>query len=241
MDAPSQMIASARLSNRPVRLSSEVAIAVTREIITEAFPVGSALPAEPVLGDIFGVSRAVIREAIKLVQQNGLVRVRQGEGTTVQPREAWNLLDSDVLRIAMETETSPVLRQDVVAMRADLEVSMLRRAAANLKSEDFEAMANQLKIIDAASDNEVLHNADREFHSVVYRASGNEIARTIVLLLIAETRPVSYIGVPGPEDFSIANQSHYRVYELLKAGDIDGAAAALREHITTQWMVDRTH
>jgi DNA-binding FadR family transcriptional regulator len=241
MNAFPQMTAGARLSNRPGRLSSEVATAVTREIITGAFAAGSSLPPEPVLCEIFGVSRPVIREAIKLVQQNGLVRVRQGEGTTVQPRESWNLLDSDVLRIAMETEQSPILRQDVIDMRANLEVSMLQRAAPKLDDEHFLAMTEQLKIIDTATDNEILHNADREFHSVIYRASGNEIARTIALLLIAETRPVNYIGVPGPDDFSIANKAHYRILELLKTGEFDDAAKALHQHITTQWIVDRTH
>jgi DNA-binding GntR family transcriptional regulator len=63
----------------------------------------------------------------------------------------------------------------------------------------------------------------------------------VVLLLIAETRSVSYLGVPGPEDFSVANQAHRRIVALLRSGDVDQAAAALHTHITTQWMVDRSH
>jgi DNA-binding GntR family transcriptional regulator len=126
-------------------------------------------------------------------------------------------------------------------MRANLEIEMLDRAAAKLTKADFAEMERQLHIIDAATDSDALHNADREFHGVLYRVSGNEIARTIVLLLIAETRSVSYLGVPGPEDFSLANKAHYRILELLRSGDAAAAAVALREHITTQWIVHRAH
>ena len=241
MKADPAMSPGARLANRPVRLSHEVAKAVTREIVTGTFTPGDTLPPEPALCATFGVSRPVIREAIKLVEQNGMVRVRAGEGTTVLPREGWNLLDPDVLRIAMETEQSPILRDDVVTMRADLEVGMLHRAAPKLGEEHFALMEEQLRIIDTASDSDALHNADREFHSVLYRASGNEIARTIVLLLIAETRSVSYLGVPTAAEFAVANRSHREIVALLRAGDTQGAADALHTHITTQWMVDRSH
>ncbi|MBM9507817.1 FadR/GntR family transcriptional regulator [Actinacidiphila acididurans] len=234
------MTPRARLANRPVRLSREVAVAVTREIITGAFLPGTNLPPEQALCAAFGVSRPVVREAIKLVERNGLVRVRAGEGTRVLPREGWNLLDPDVLRIAMETERSSVLRDDVVAMRADLEVGMLRRAAPKLTEDDFAALERQLDVIDTLGDSDALHNADREFHAILYRASGNEIARTIVLLLIAETRSVSYLGVPAPEEFRVANRAHRRIVALLRQGDLDEAADVLRRHITTQWMVDRT-
>ncbi|MFC1414099.1 FadR/GntR family transcriptional regulator [Streptacidiphilus sp. N1-12] len=241
MNVDPAMAQSPRLANRPVRLSREVAVAVTSEIITGNFTPGTTLPPEPALCATFGVSRPVIREAIKLVEQNGLVRVRAGEGTTVLPREGWNLLDPDVLRIAMETEQSRTLRDDVINMRAELEISMMRRAAPKLTDAHYAAMDELLEVIDTSRDSDTLHNADREFHAVLYRASGNEIARTIVLLLIAETRSVSYLGVPTPEEFGVANRAHRRIVALLKQGRVDEAAAALGQHITTQWMVDRSH
>jgi DNA-binding FadR family transcriptional regulator len=240
MNAYPAIATTSRLANRPTRLSREVATEVTGEIVRGTFPPGSVLPPEPALCETFGVSRPVIREAIKFVEQNGLVRIRQGEGTTVLPRQEWNLLDPDVLRVAMETEESGVLREDVVTMRCDLELAMLRRGAAKLTAADFAEMESYLKVIDNAEDNDVLHDADRAFHGVIYRASGNEIARTVVNLLIAETRPVRYLGVPGPEDFRIANKSHYRILESLRSGKLDDAAAALRENIMRQWIVDRS-
>src|SRR6478672_8400200 len=87
---------------RPARFAAVVVEELTQQIISGELPVDEVLPTEPALCEQFGFSRTVIREALKLLEERGLVRVEQGRGTTVQPRDAWNLLDPVVLQMALE-------------------------------------------------------------------------------------------------------------------------------------------
>ena len=58
---------------------------------------GDTLPNEDALCRQYGVSRGVLREATKVLTQKGLIRTQPKIGTRIQPREAWNLFDADVL------------------------------------------------------------------------------------------------------------------------------------------------
>ena len=83
----------AKSSRRPGRFASVVVEDLAREIISGTWAEGDVVPTEPALCEEFGFSRTVIREALKLLEERGLVRVEQGRGTSVQPRISWNLLD----------------------------------------------------------------------------------------------------------------------------------------------------
>src|SRR5471032_2428481 len=85
---------------RPARYAPVGGDALGEQIINGTFAEGDVLPTEPTLCEEFGFSRTVVREGLKLLEERGLVRVEQGRGTTVQSRDAWNLLDPVVIRIA---------------------------------------------------------------------------------------------------------------------------------------------
>src|SRR5919109_1308950 len=70
------------LAGRPARLSVVVVNVLVDGIVSGGHPSGSLLPPEPVLCQSFDVSRSVVREALKALEQRGLVRARQGHGTT---------------------------------------------------------------------------------------------------------------------------------------------------------------
>src|SRR5438128_7743542 len=84
-------------------LHDRVVHAIGRKILGGELPPGALLPAEPELG----ASRTVLREAIKVLAAKGLVEARPKIGTRVRPRDAWNLLDPDVLSWQREG-TAPV-------------------------------------------------------------------------------------------------------------------------------------
>src|SRR6476646_7681953 len=86
---------------RPGRLAEVVVDDLARQIVGGQHAENDVLPNEPALCDQFGMSRTVVREALKMLEERGLVRIEQGRGTTVQPRGSWDLLDSVVLRLAL--------------------------------------------------------------------------------------------------------------------------------------------
>src|SRR3954469_5582259 len=85
------------LAGRPARLSVVVISVLVEEIVSGRYPPGSLLPPEPELCRSFDVSRPVVREAMKALEEKGLAHAQQGRGTTITPPDEWNLLDPMVL------------------------------------------------------------------------------------------------------------------------------------------------
>ncbi|TDN91560.1 DNA-binding FadR family transcriptional regulator [Microbacterium sp. BK668] len=225
------------LVDRPARLSTRIAAILVDQIVDGVFVPGASLPTEASLGASFSVSRPVVREAVKLVEQKGLIRVKQGEGSTVLPRPEWNLLDPDVLRACLRNDDDSRLRRDVVALRSGLEADMVRRAAAHLSPEDFARMALSLETMDVATEPHELYRADGDFHRTIHYASGNEIARTVVSSLVREVRGTNVLGDRGREIYAAANADHRRIYDHLQAGDAEAAALEMAKHISSRWLL----
>jgi DNA-binding FadR family transcriptional regulator len=169
---------------RPARFAAVVVEELTHQIISGALPVDEVLPTEPTLCEQFGFSRTVVREALKLLEERGLVRVEQGRGTTVQPRDSWNLLDPVVLRIALTHDSDMTLLDDLVQVRRVLEREMARAAAKRLTDGDLAALSENLELMRGAYDDyERFRAYDLAFHAIVMKASGNEIGLTIVRVI----------------------------------------------------------
>src|ERR1043166_4383006 len=100
---------------RPARFASLIFEELGPRVIGGTLAGGDVLPTEPALCEEFGFSRTVVREGLKLLEGRGLVRVEQGRGTTVQPRGSWNLLDPDVLRIALDYDDDMSLLDDLIS------------------------------------------------------------------------------------------------------------------------------
>lgn len=77
--------------------NNRVAAEIGRRIVVGLYAPGTLLPPEAGLLGEFGVSRPVLREAIKLLEAKGMLEARQRRGTCITERSAWNMLDADVL------------------------------------------------------------------------------------------------------------------------------------------------
>src|ERR1041384_2503432 len=129
MTASDRQPATPVWGRRPTNLATAVPPELVERVVRGFHPPGTSLPAEPVLCESFSVSRTVVREAVKLLQAKGLVQVRQGAGTVVNPPSMWNMLDELVLAaVIAEDETSAVL-DDLVVTRRLLESDMALVAA----------------------------------------------------------------------------------------------------------------
>jgi len=84
-----------------------VAEGLTEWILDETLPPGGLLPAEGELAIRFGVSRTVIREAIRSLASYRLVRIRHGVGSYVNPREAWDV--SSALQLFIRSDRDGLL------------------------------------------------------------------------------------------------------------------------------------
>src|SRR5215213_1342285 len=104
-------------SRRPANLASALAAELVERIVRGEHLPGTSLPAEPALCETFSVSRTTVREAVKMLQEKGLVQVRQGAGTTVTARTMWNLLDELVLAATIAEKDGLDVLDDLVVTR----------------------------------------------------------------------------------------------------------------------------
>lgn len=206
-------------------------------IVTGEVAPGDVLPPEGVLSQQFAVSRTVIRESVKRVQEKGLVTVSQGRGTIVNPPSMWNVLDPDVLSALVDHDDTLVVLDELAIVRGSLEATMARAAAARRSPERnaelraaFETSVANLGEITAYND------ADAAFHDVVMEQSGIRLAANITRIMFTRARESNrFTGNSTDEGAHITIDEHRAVLEAIIASDEDAAETGMREHIANAW------
>jgi DNA-binding FadR family transcriptional regulator len=113
-----------------------------RRIVGGSYPVGATLPNEPDLVEQFGISRTVIREAMKCLAGKGLVEIKTRVGTRVKERSNWHHLDTDVMVWYYETGPSVEIMRSIKDLRLALEPEATARAATRRTDEDVTAISS---------------------------------------------------------------------------------------------------
>ncbi|MEV4276505.1 FadR/GntR family transcriptional regulator [Actinoplanes xinjiangensis] len=229
-------------TRRPANLATAVTAELVQRIVRGVHPSGSTLPPEPVLCATFSVSRTVVREAVKVLQEKGLVQVRQGAGTMVTSPAMWNMLDELVLGAAIAEDDSLAVLDDLVVTRRLLESDMADVAARLADDAAVERLRTLVDRMDELVDDPVAyHEYDRTFHDTVMQASGNRIARAVVRALESQViNTARYMGRTERALCVASNRGHRRIYERIAAHDPRGAAEAMLTHITEAWVVRRS-
>jgi DNA-binding FadR family transcriptional regulator len=106
-------------------------------IVAGHYPVGSSIPPEPLLCDELGVSRTVVREAVKSLIAKGLVTTGPKVGTRVQPSDAWNWFDPDVIIWQSKAGLTPDFLRDLQDLRRVVEPAAVRLAAERATEQDI--------------------------------------------------------------------------------------------------------
>jgi GntR family transcriptional regulator, galactonate operon transcriptional repressor len=230
-------------SPRPARLASVLVEELAHQILGGTLREGDVLPTEPALCEQFGFSRSVIREGLKLLEERGLVRVEQGRGTTVQGRDAWNLLDPAVLRVALVYDHEMVLLDDLIAVRRLLEREMARAAATRLSDDELAVLAdNAERMASSIGDYEQFRSLDLAFHAGVMKASGSEIGGTIVRTIHMNAGHALRLSAPGARvSLERTVAEHRLIHEALAARDGELAATRTAAHIDSAWAERRNN
>ncbi|RAS67008.1 GntR family transcriptional regulator [Lentzea atacamensis] len=228
-------------TRRPASLAAAVTAELVQRIVRGDYPSGVTLPPEPVLCETFSVSRTVIREAVKVLQEKGLVRVRQGAGTMVSPPVQWNMLDELVLAASIAEDETLAVLDDLVVTRRLLESDMAQVAAQTAGQDTLDRLRELVDRMDELVDDVATYEEhDRLFHDAIMQASGNRIARGVVRSLEAQAiTTAGYLGKSSRELCQASNAGHRRIYEHIAGKDPAGAADAMCTHITEAWLVRR--
>ena len=178
--------------------AANLGVAVVRDlvkaIVTGTVAPGDILPPEGTLSKQFAVSRTVIRESVKRVEEKGLVTVSQGRGTVVNQSSRWNVLDPDVLSALVDHDETLEVLDELAVVRGSLEATMARAAAARQTPERTAALREAFDLAAANIDNiSVYNDADAAFHDLVMEQSGIRLAANITRIMFERARESSRI------------------------------------------------
>jgi GntR family transcriptional regulator, transcriptional repressor for pyruvate dehydrogenase complex len=215
------------LKSRPP-LHREVASIVSEKIISGEFPENSLLPPERELCETMGVSRTVVREAVKFLESRGLVRIERGRGMIVQ--EAQSAPVTENLKLLLRRRGHVI--QDLLEVRKMFEVGIAGLAAVRRTDADLAAMEQALAIMrEKPGAPEGYIDADMEFHAEIARASRNPVVEALLeplTDLLRESRTKSFSGT---KMVKIRIGQHEAILDRIKAKDAAGAQQAMLAHL----------
>lgn len=218
------------ISGRTVRNShAHVVNELGKAIVGGTYPIGTVLPGDAELGERFGVSRTVVREAMKTLTAKGLVIPRARIGTRVTERTKWNLFDADVLTWHLDAGVDEAFLTHLSEVRLSFEPFAARLATRNATKADIDRMyacAEDMRLADSL---EGFALADLSFHMALLDAAKNpfmySVGSLIEAALVTSFRLSSPFGEPVRHMQSAIK--HRRIAEAIEAGDADAAAKAV--------------
>lgn len=211
------------------------------EIVAGELEEGDQLPREEDLAERFGVSRGVVRECIRAMEERGLISVVHGRpGATVNGSEHWNVFDADVVGTMLASRRSSEVLAHYLEFRRIIEVEAAGLAAKRARREDLAAMAAALERMEAAVQRregrvaeDLFHQADVAFHQALVGATGNPaligMAKTIHAALLKARYPLARPQYRTER----ALPEHRRIFEAVAAGDERKAREAMANHLQT--------
>ncbi|MEV6636402.1 FadR/GntR family transcriptional regulator [Actinoplanes sp. NPDC051470] len=220
-------------------------MALTDEAITKLrnmiqsgeLPPGARLPPENQLAAQIGISRSGVREAVKVLESARVLDVRRGDGTYVTSLEPKLLLEG--IGFAVELLQRDTLLE-VMEVRRLLEPAATGLAARRISDKQLEVLAGALQDMrDAASDPEMLIQADVAFHHAVVVSAGNETLTSLLDGLSGKTvRARIWRGLVLGNVTEATIDEHQAIHDALQARDPFLAQSAALLHVNTSesWL-----
>jgi len=208
--------------------SDRVAAELERRILSGELATGTRLPTETELCEILGVSRSVVRDAIRSLVARGLVTVRQGHGMTVtEPSDA-----SYSQALITLLVRSDLTMGDVVTARGTIETRLVPLAALNATEEDWERLEGSYEAFAAAVDDgawDVARDRHVDFHVGLLRAIHQP---ALELLLKPLTEIILISGAPPRQTAKVdwEVETHRPILDAVRARDPARAEEAMAAH-----------
>lgn len=190
--------------------------------LRQAILTGDMKPGERLLeihlANELGVSRTPIREAIRMLELEGLV--------VMVPRRG--------AQVAQITEKS---MSDVLEVRCALDELAVGLACARISEVEKEELKEACDAFEDATKTGQVHviaKADVEFHDIIFKAAGNPRLTQMINNLAEQMYRYRFEYIKDDSQHQMLVDEHRRIYETIRKGDVAAAKSAIREHIENQ-------
>jgi DNA-binding FadR family transcriptional regulator len=219
---------------RELPLSDRVAERMREAIVDGTFKPGDLLPSERELGDDFGVSRTVVREAIRSLAAKGMLATRSGRGVRVAAVDSQVVADS--LHLYLQG-IGGVDYSSVHEVRTVLERRMAHLAAERATDLQVDELRQVLEHMRAATDAEAASIEDVNFHRKIAEMTENPLFPVLmdsIRGVLLEIRRAT-LSVPGRSATAVGY--HERILDRIEQHDPDGAEREMRDHLQESYRI----
>lgn len=217
------------------RLSEQIADDIQHEIVREGFVPNQRLPTEIDLMERYSVSRSVVRDAGKLLEQRGLVEVSPGRGMTVAKFDGGRIAEQFSLLMLASSGTFDQLLELRLALEVQVAAVVAVCPAADTLHRLEESLAQGEAVLARASGGEIdrddFLDADMQFHETMALASGNPFFELICQPINAFLRSHYHHREGYPSDPGRTLEEHRVILDALRRQDTLGARQAAEEHL----------
>jgi GntR family transcriptional repressor for pyruvate dehydrogenase complex len=212
------------------RLYQQIADDIERKILDGSMGLGSRLPGEHLLADEYGVSRNVIREALKRLKENGLVTIRTGSGTYIR-QPGTKPISQAMQRILMHNNNKFNVLQ-FYEVRQMLEPNCASLAAKRGSEEDIQKITSAFEEMEANKDDiSAWSESDLKFHQAVALAAHNPLVMSILEPLTDSLQKVISAGYMAPQAVVSGLKAHKQILDAIQKRDHDLAKKAMLDHL----------
>jgi GntR family transcriptional repressor for pyruvate dehydrogenase complex len=213
---------------KPEKAAQVVARQIKQAVLSGELNVGDKLPAERELIEQFGYSRSVIREALRLLEDDGLIRLqagRNGGAVITNPDTTQIMSNIDMLLRLQQTGLGEVHE----AQRL-IEPIVVQLAIARATAEDFARIRETIELIEAhPTDIELVRVQSNRFHTLLGEATKNNVVSIVAGIVRQIIVDFKYEG-SEKEALEIA-RIHRRILDAIEAKDVEAAVRRSLRHI----------
>jgi GntR family galactonate operon transcriptional repressor len=208
------------------------------KIIGGVYAPGASIPTEAQIGATFGVSRTVVRETVKVLEEKQLVRIDRGRGTTVLPRSEWRVLDSANLSSRIRHGDRENVIRELILVRKGLEPELAATTARLVDAQGVAMLGSRVETLrQTLGDDERYRVADGAFHEAIAEAAGVAIAIEFLRVMREPLSLSRRLTDQIPDARMSAHEHHLEIFAAIAAHDPEAARDAMRRHLV--WAEDR--
>jgi DNA-binding FadR family transcriptional regulator len=210
-----------------------VAAELHEQILRGAVANGERLPNENALAAQFGVSRATIREALRLLAAQDLIRTAKGRGGGSYVQVPSTRSISNFLRGSLDVLSSAdhVTVEELLEARELLEVPAARLAAVRRAGDDVARLRDSIHLDGSSVDGQAAFEEHTDFHAVVLEASGNTLlmiaAQPVFTVLMSGFSRSSF----GPRFHQAVRNQHREIADAIDRGESELAGDLMYSHL----------
>lgn len=201
-----------------------------REIVSGELPAGARISTDRA-ADRMGVSRTVVREAVRVLESMGLLAARRRLGITVLAADHWNPFDPSIIRWKLAGGGRADHLDQVAELRVAVEPLAARLAAQRAVPADCGELTRAVIGMGTAAalgDDEAYRTHDLAFHRIVLRAGGNPLLTGLTGTILVGPAGSGPVEPPATTRGSDAVRRHGELVSAIQCGDADGAERAMR-------------